>query len=424
MKKIKNFFWDILMSLFIYLVALRPLQVADLQRFLQDFEGFDAALPGVKKFVVLKALIGPKKHNKRVLAALVKKYGRNNIYCDAASRSELELALEYVPAKNIIFTNPNRTRDMWGAIKKANGGLKFLVIDSTCGMKELIKFARATGQKLNWAVRFSFKDVNSSFHMKFGIEGSDKEKLAKFSELVALAKTCPNLILVAGTCHVGTQNAYPEPFLSAFKFWEKFFKETEKAGIEVGTLDIGGGFPVAYTQDQTAEFQAMAAFCEPIVAELKWFQNKKIEVIAEPGRVVGSHFMTTFVSVSCVQQRANEWTWVYANSGPGYGVFTLSRIEEGAVNYDLILLEDWIKGDWQRLTPKKIIFAGPSCDGIDVKEKKIYASREVQVGDVLVTEITGSYTYAAQAPWFNPQLPVRLVFIPQWVKAFLDWLKN
>ena len=82
--------------------------------------------------------------------------------------------------------------------------------------------------------------------------------------------------------------------VQAIKDSLKIFQQAKEIGIELKCLDIGGGFPVNYSEiDKEID---LFSFCEPLREILKTVPAG-IDVIAEPGRYLVSPCQTLVFSV-------------------------------------------------------------------------------------------------------------------------------
>jgi len=128
------------------------------------------------------------------------------------------------------------------------------------------------------------------------------------------------------------------------------FDRARENGLELEMIDIGGGFPVRYT-DEKINLENM---CKAIVDHYRKLFGDEVMLVAEPGRsIVGDAvILVTKVISESVRDGRN---WLYFDDGV-YGSFL-----------EVLLYK--MKFPMRTNTSgsmKKYILAGPTCDCIDV----------------------------------------------------------
>ncbi len=91
----------------------------------------------------------------------------------------------------------------------------------------------------------------------------------------------PNVAIQGVRIHIGSQLASAQATLQAIEAALKFIGDAQTSGTQITMLDIGGGFPVAYTNEQ--DVPNVEAFAAPIVARLDSWPG---DIHIEPGRSV------------------------------------------------------------------------------------------------------------------------------------------
>jgi ornithine decarboxylase len=183
--------------------------------------------------------------------------------------------------------------------------------------------------------------------------------------------------------HVGSQVADTTKYVEAIDACRELMLQARRDGHELDVLDIGGGFPVAYS----GQAQAIRTFCQPIRRELRTLP-KGVRVIAEPGRFIAGPAGTCIASVVGRAQREGRW-WYYLDDGL-YGSFSGQLYDHMTYPVDSL----------DRKGPRMpSVLAGPTCDSIDVIREDIPLP-ELRIGDLLAGRVMGAYT-AATATDFN-----------------------
>ncbi len=107
---------------------------------------------------------------------------------------------------------------------------------------------------------------------KFGVEASEA------AELLIEAERHPWLAASGLACHIGSQVERVDPYLEALDRLLDLLDELEAAGIELGHIDIGGGFGVTYRDETPFEPRDLAA------AAKARLNGRPQTLVLEPGR--------------------------------------------------------------------------------------------------------------------------------------------
>jgi len=91
------------------------------------------------------------------------------------------------------------------------------------------------------------------------------------------------LALTGVHIHIGSQITSVEPYVQAVTKVLGVIAGLRRAGVEITTLDIGGGFAADYTDREALDADAFAAAIVPLVAD------KGLEIIMEPGRFIAGN---------------------------------------------------------------------------------------------------------------------------------------
>ncbi len=83
--------------------------------------------------------------------------------------------------------------------------------------------------------------------------------------------------------HVGSQMLNAFKFIEAIGFCRQLFNLAALDGVRLDTIDIGGGYPVPYTEP----VMPISYYCHPIASELER-QFPGVRMIAEPGRFISA----------------------------------------------------------------------------------------------------------------------------------------
>jgi ornithine decarboxylase len=360
-----------------------PLLVIDCTVIRRQYRSLAAALPGVGLCYALKPLPCAE------VVATLRDLGAS---FDVATSGEIDLVVSQgVATSRCIHTHPiKRDADIARALRF---GIRTFVADNP---DELRKFARY-GRRAELLIRVSFRNPAAVVDLsrKFGCEP------AAVRTLLALARELG--VTVRGlSFHVGSQVADAAKYVEAIDACREILEEARRDGYDsLDTLDIGGGFPVAYG----GRLPSIREFCRPIRRELRSLP-RGTRVIAEPGRFIAGPAGTCIASVVGRAQRERRW-WYYLDDGL-YGSFSGQLYDHALYPIDCL-------GRSGARHPS--VLAGPTCDSIDVIREDIPLP-ELEVGDLLVGRVMGAYT-SATATDFNFIPRARVVAVNQRARSRL-----
>lgn len=295
---------------------------------------------------------------------------------DLASNGEVDL----VKASNInpqkcIHTHPiKRDSDISYAL---NYGCQTFVFDNEVELEKLIPYKNKI--KLLLRVSFPNNETKVDLSKKFGALPQNVIPLLKKAYSMGFN-------LRGLSFHVGSQVPSPKRHVEAINECHKLIYEAQKIGINLQTLDIGGGFPVDYTNALSLD---IVSFCAPIRAELEKLPTN-IEIIAEPGRFIAAPVMQNICSVVGVSERFNK-PWYYLDDGV-YCSYS-GQIFDHVVYPKFTPYVDSGNNDAHS------VLAGPTCDSIDVIAEDLLLPK-LKTGDIIVGKMMGAYTIST-ATEFN-----------------------
>jgi ornithine decarboxylase len=336
-----------------------PLLVVDCAVIREQYRALSAALSGVQLHYALKPL---------PVAAVVAELDVLGASFDVATTGEIALLRSQgVAPERCIHTHPVKAdRDIVAALRF---GIRRFVVDNP---DEVRKFERHR-RRAELLLRISFRNPAAVVDLsrKFGCEPAAARPLLELARGLG--------IRVRGlSFHVGSQVSDPTRYVEAIDACREILLEARRDGHELDTLDIGGGFPVAYG----ARLPSIRQFCAPIRRELRSLPDG-IRVIAEPGRYIAGPAGTCVSTVLGRAQRDGRW-WYYLDDGM-YGSYSGQLFDHAHYPIDCL----------DRSGPRHpSVLAGPTCDSIDVIREDIPLP-ELAIGDLVVGRMMGAYTVAA-----------------------------
>lgn len=199
---------------------------------------------------------------------------------DIVSVGEMKRAMAAgIAPSEIVFSGVGKTDDELDAAIEA--GLRSINAESSEEVARLEARALATGKTANVTLRVN-PNVDPKTHpylatglreAKFGISMEEAATLARHVHAT-------NGLRMEGIgCHIGSQIADVTPFLDSFETLRTLVKGLQADGVSLGHIDLGGGFGIAYSEDESE--LDIAAWGKAVVdasAELD------VELMIEPGR--------------------------------------------------------------------------------------------------------------------------------------------
>lgn len=304
---------------------------------------------------------------------LVKSFINANYGFDVASIEELEyvLSLGANPSR-ISFSAPTKlAKD----IKKASQlGVRMYAFDSEA---EVVKIMRNAKKPLLIA-RITAYNEDAAFNLsvKFGMDPSYSKKIIRKAQLHKWP-------LAGVTFHVGSQNNSIVSWRKALTGAQIFINESLKHGIKLSILNIGGSIPARYSK----EVKDSTYYIEKICQQVRVFRqkNKYIkEVIIEPGRALSANTTDLITKVVNIKEYKKPPLIVVDTSVFNGIIEPLEHFEYGIRA---------LKNGKTREKLKYYKVAGISCDGYDIIKKRCLLPRDLEIGDYLLIENTGAYTF-------------------------------
>ncbi len=295
-------------------------------------------------------------------------YGAGIRHFDVASLPELEDA-KTIPDVTFHFMHPVKSRH---AIRRAFGlGCRSFSLDSEDELAKILHETSGAKDLILW-VRVAVPPKNSRVPLerKFGIVGAKAARL--------LVKTRQVAKELGITFHVGSQTVTPDAYGSAL---EEVGRLIGKAGVLVDRIDVGGGFPSRYSNEEPTPLSKFMSVIRDGVERLP--VADRCRVMCEPGRALVSEAESLIVRVDA--RRGND---LFINDGSYGMLFDAAHL--GFV-FPVRLVGRQV-ADPHVLQPFE--FWGPTCDSIDHMKGPFLLPESVREGDYIEIGNLGAYARA------------------------------
>lgn len=340
-----------------------PLLVLSTDQVRHNYEYLQCHLPGVTIYYAMKA-----NPDERLIATLA----QLGSCFDVASDGEMRfLSAMGVAGDRMVYANPVKTN---GGFAAANAtGVRKFTFDSE---SEVVKMAQAVpGGTVLLRIRVDNPQAHVDLNKKFGAHPDDALRLL----LLARDKG----LHVRGLCfHVGSQSKSARAYVEAIRVCRRLFDEAAAVGLELTTLDIGGGFPIPEVGEDFDVAKMLDTISKALAEHFP-----QTEIWCEPGRFMCGTAVNLITSVIGVQQR-NKQEWYFLDEGL-YGTFSGVIFDQWDFELESFKSEGKIPAT----------FAGPSCDSLDIMFRN-KLTPPLAVDDLILVPNCGAYT-SASATVFN-----------------------
>ena len=208
---------------------------------------------------------------------------RNGAGADIVSGGEMARALAAgIPAEKIVFSGVGKSADEIGAALDA--GIGQINAESPQEVEAISQIAAARGVQAPVALRVNV-DVAPKTHAKistgqrstkFGVSTSQNEAADLYRKIAADPHIRPAGLAV----HIGSQILDLDPFERAYTALLSFGTALRDEGLDVPTLDLGGGIGVDYEDGTATDFTAYGQ----LISRL--FADSGFRLGFEPGRSI------------------------------------------------------------------------------------------------------------------------------------------
>jgi diaminopimelate decarboxylase len=294
--------------------------------------------------------------------------------------------------KKIVSTGVGKQRSEIEACLKA--GIHQFNVESLPELERINEIAGAMGKTAPVVFRLN-PDVKGGGHSKIST-GQKHDKFGLSAKDVfkgfEMAKAMNNVEALGMSVHIGSQVFTVDSFRQAFEKMPQLVKDLRAQGFTITRLDIGGGFPIQYNNEQLLDLDAYATWVRDIILPLE------TEIIMEPGRYLVGNAGALLSEV------------LYVKESEERSFLVLDAAMNDLIRPTLYEAYHAIEPVKNRSGTKKIYdICGPVCESSDffAKDREIPG---MKAGDLAVIRSAGAYG-ASMGSNYNtrPLLPEILV---------------
>jgi diaminopimelate decarboxylase len=313
---------------------------------------------------------------------------------DIVSGGELFRALQVGadPAR-IVFAGVGKTEQEIDYALRSHVG--WINVESFGELKRLSAVAGRLGMEATAAIRLR-PDVEADTHHHISTgSAASKFGVPVNQALEMVTAKLPHLRIRGAHIHIGSQLGSPDATLQALEVLLDFVNAANSVGVggQIDTLDIGGGFPVAYRDDDAP--QDIESFAAPILSRLKSWKGS---VHVEPGRSVVADSAVLLTSVQYEKMDSTDHRIVIVDAG----MQTLIR----PALYEAYHRVWPVRADLG-VNPYADV-AGPICESSDflARDRNL---PNLASGDLLAVLDAGAYGFAMASNYNSHPLPAEVL---------------
>ena len=311
---------------------------------------------------------------------------------DVCTGGELAVALKGgIKGENIEVHGNNKSIEEIEQAVAADVGT--IVIDSLFEIERVATAAKSAGKTQKVLLRLT-PGIEAHTHESIATAHEDVKfgfSIASGAAWQAILETkkYASLELRGFHSHIGSQILETEPFgIAAQRLIELLSKFNEEFGQQLPELDLGGGYGIAYLDDES-EIQAadvLGSLASQVKQACAQYSLDVPKISIEPGRAIVGPSMFTLYTVGTTKivtlENGSTRNYVSVDGGMSDNLRTALYGAE----YTAIIAN-------RESTAKKIAtrIVGKHCETGDIIIKDIEMSSDIAPGDLLATPATGAY---------------------------------
>jgi diaminopimelate decarboxylase len=342
-------------------------------------EYLDAFAPEGRVFYAAKAFCS---------RAVLRWVSEEGLGVDVCTGGELEVALSAgVPPEQITMHGNNKTMDELS--RAVAVGVGHIVADSFEEIARLAYLTEGVANKPNVLVRVT-TGVEAHTH-EFMATAHDDQKFG-FSlasgaadEAVRRVIACPGVVFAGLHSHIGSQIFDTAGFeVAAHRVVGLAVRIRDEHGIEIAELDLGGGFGIAYTdEDDAPEVKELAQSLRDIVdGQCRAAGLSRPRLTVEPGRGIVGPSTVSLYTVGTIKDVDGLRTYVSVDGGMSDNIRTAL--------YDASYVCA-LASRASAAPPMLSRVVGRHCESGDIVVRHAWLPADLAPGDLLAVPATGAY---------------------------------
>jgi len=252
---------------------------------------------------------------------------------DVVSGGELERAwLAGTPMQDIVFAGVAKTEAeqraaldgryspllddaerLGGKNIETRGHVGLFNVESESELEVLARVAAELGVVARACIRVN-PDVDARTH-EYTTTGKEENKFgvatARVPDLFGAFRDVPSIELVGLHVHIGSPVREIEPYESAVRVLLRLIDRLEGAGDAISVLDLGGGWPMSYTEGESPDIEVFAEALTPL---LDTRVQNGLQVVLEPGRSILANSGVLLTRVQHIKEGSRK-TFVICDAG-------------------------------------------------------------------------------------------------------------
>ena len=328
------------------------------------------------------------------------------LHIDAVSGGELYtiLSSNFPPERIHMHGNNKTVEEIDMCVKNEIGSI---ILDNRFEIEKVVNSCKKFNKRMNVMLRLNIgidahthEYIKTSKHSsKFGESIFDKEINNIIKEIVEKKE----LNFLGFHCHIGSQIFDEIAFCEGVKVMVNFTKEiSEKLSIEIPEINIGGGFGVRYTDEDTDIDLGiiMRKIIECLEKNLKEKKLKVESVSIEPGRSIIAQAGSTLYTVGGEKKTFGGEKYIFIDGGMTDNI----RPALYQAKYECLVANKIGEKNQEIVT-----LAGKCCESGDIIAKNIKLESCAE-GDLILVSCTGAYGYSMSSN-YNKMLRPAVVFV-------------
>ena len=307
---------------------------------------------------------------------------------DVCTGGELETALSAgVPASEITLHGNNKSLEE--LTRAVTAGVGHIVLDS---FEELARLAFTAGRavtrprvlvRVTTGVEAHTHEFMATAHddQKFGFSLAS----GAADEAVRRLLACPDLDFAGLHSHIGSQIFDAAGFeVAAHRVMELATRVRDEHGVEIGELDLGGGFGIAYTaEDDAPEVKKLAQSLLDIVdSQCRAAGLTRPRLTVEPGRAIIGPSTVTLYTVGTIKDVDGLRTYVSVDGGMS------DNIRTALYDASYVCALASRSSDARPMLSRVV---GKHCESGDIVVRHAWLPADLAPGDLIAVAATGAY---------------------------------